>query len=298
MIPPEIPQLFVHPSSGPDRDLVYVPALLGRGRVYFHDRRAGIEEERMVCVMVPLTDGTRSIDWTTGEERELTDADLSEQPAGKASYGALPALVGKLKTFETWKKSFGDWLYRGQKIELWKCAPLKLCSMPGESERDFRARLQQVVREQRDQAVEKIRQKNATKLSSLTDKIRRARETVNRETIQATEQKAQTAISFGSAILGALFGRKAISTTTLSKAATTARGVGRSMKESTDIDRAKANVVALEQQLNELETKLEAEIAAIAKQGENGLEPFESIAVKPKRADVSVELVAIAWLAD
>ena len=77
------------------------------------------------------------------------------------------------------------------------------------------------------------------KLATLDDKIRRAEQAVERESAQATQQKLQTAVSMGATVLGALFGRKAFSTSTLGRATTAARGMGRTMKESQDIGRAR-----------------------------------------------------------
>ena len=93
-----------------------------------------------------------------------------------------------------------------------------------------------------------MRQKYAAKIAALDEKLRRAQQAVDRESEQASAQKIQTAVSFGATVLGALLGRKAISATTLGRATTAARGVGRTMKESQDIARAKESVEAVEAQ--------------------------------------------------
>ncbi len=83
-----------------------------------------------------------------------------------------------------------------------------------------------------------LRQKYAARLAQLQNQLQRAQAARERESSQATAQKLQTAISFGATLLGAFMGRKAVSATTLGRATTAARGVGRTMKEAEDVKRA------------------------------------------------------------
>ena len=102
----------------------------------------------------------------------------------------------------------------------------------------------------------------------------------------------QTFISVGSTLLGALLGRKAISSSTISKAATAARGVGRSIQEGSQAATAEQSAEAIRQQIAEIETEIAAESAALA-----ATEPaIETVEVKPLRSGVSVRLIALAWI--
>src|SRR6185436_16637407 len=126
-------------------------------------------------------------------------------------------------------------------------------------------------------------------------RIRRAQQAVDRESAQANQAKVQTAISFGTTLLGALFGRKAVSVSTLGRATTAARGVGRSMKEQQDIGRAGETVEALQEQLNALEAELQTETQALEAKIDAQNETLETISIKPKKTNISVQLVALAW---
>ena len=129
-----------------------------------------------------------------------------------AQYGDLPAIAMKAESYAYWSKDFANWLYQNQKVDLWKSPGLKEFSRVNESERDFRVRLQQKAREQRDEATEKLRQKYAPKFAALQEQMRRAQAAVEREKDQARQQKMQTALSFGATLLGGFLGRKVIST--------------------------------------------------------------------------------------
>jgi hypothetical protein len=72
------------------------------------------------------------------------------------------------------------------------------------------------------------------------------------------------------------------------------RGVGRSMKEQEDIGRANESVEALQGYLSEAETQLQSGIQALDSQSAQN-EPLEPINIKPKKTNISVQLLALAW---
>jgi hypothetical protein len=168
-------------------------------------------------------------------------------------------------------------------------------SNPGEAERDFRVRLQQLAREQRDEAVEKLRQKYAPKFATLADKKRRAEQAVEREAEQSKSQKLQTAISFGATLLSSFMGRKAVSMSTLGRATTAVRGVGRSMKEAQDVGRAEETAAAIAQREVELDAEFKEETANLERKFDPQNEVLEKVSLKPTKANIAVKLVTLAW---
>jgi len=97
-------------------------------------------------------------------------------------------------------------------------------------------------------------------------------------------------------VLGALFGRKTLSTSTLGRATTAARGMGRTMKESQDIDRARESLAAAQQQKADLEAQVQGEIAALGGALDPLNEGLDKVTLKPKRTEVAVQVVALAWV--
>ncbi|MEZ6047194.1 MAG: hypothetical protein R3C11_16760 [Planctomycetaceae bacterium] len=90
---------------------------------------------------------------------------------------------------------------------MYQCSELKAYSQPGETEGDFRISLRQQAQEERDLRVEKLRSKYASKTATCKlDSMAEA--AVDREKSQATRATLDSAISFGSTLLGAIFGRK------------------------------------------------------------------------------------------
>ncbi len=293
MLPPEISQYFV-PSraAGP---VVYRPMLLGIAKVYYNDARAGIDTDVAAARLCPFLDGPVGVDWEHAQDCELTEKDVEKSPVPSCTFEPLPADAGKAKSYDAWKKAFGDSLFRSHTLDVFNCGELKMMSKPGETERDFKARLAQAVREERDSEVEKLRAKYATKIQALQERIRKANQTVEAQKAQSTGARVSTAISFGSALLGAFMGRKVMSAGNISKAATAMKGVERSTKESGVVARAQENVGALQQQLADLEDKVKAETDELGSRLEAMADDVQQISLKPKKTNVTVKAVMLVW---
>ena len=297
ILPPDVPQHFVPlRGSKPDgHELVYAPMLLASAQVQFSDTKNGIDMTRDVTMLVPITDDAVAVDWGKSTVADLSVSDLEQGPEDNAQFLPLPASAGKAKNYADWNKDFGGWLFRTQKIELLKSPTTKEVSTPDELERDFRVRLQQSGREQRDKGAESLRQKYAPKIATLQDRIRRSEQMKEREQAESRSSQVQAVISFGASILGAFLGRKAISAANIGRATTAIRGAGRAIKESQDVGRAEEHVVALQQQLADIEAQFKSESDALAAATDPLNEKFESIAIRPTKANIAVKLVVLAW---
>jgi len=297
MLPPDVPQYFV-PIRGTKptgSGLVYAPMLLGSSQIRFTDSKSTIDAMQDINVLVPITEGAVAVDWDHAATAELALSDLEQTPEDGAQFLSLPSSAGKAKSYEGWNKDFGGWLFRTQKMDLLKSPSTKEVSKPGESERDFRVRLQQSGREQRDKQSEGLRQKYAPKIAGLQDRVRRAEQQKEKQQAESRSSQMQAAISVGASILGAFLGRKTISATNIGRATTAIRGAGRVMKESQDVSLAEENVAALQKQLDDLEAQFKSESEALTTATDPLNEKLDTISIKPTKGNIAVKLVALAW---
>lgn len=298
VLPPEIPQYFlpIRGSQPEHSTLIYEPRLLASADVHFLDGRRKIDESRDLTVLVPLTNNATPVEWDDVTNTDLLPDDLESGQEEGGIFGELLAPASQAKNYKKWHKDFVTWVYRNHTLEIWKSPALKITSDSGESERDFRLRVQQLTRETRDKKTATLRKKYATKMARLENRIRKAEQAVEREEEQASQQKFQTVISFGATLLSAFLGRKAVSRSSMSKAATTIRGISRSRKESQDIERAGENVEALKQQLADLETEFSQETEDLASQLQAQSETLETVTIRPKKSNIKVELLGLGWV--
>jgi hypothetical protein len=82
---------------------------------------------------------------------------------------------------------------------------------------------------------------------------------------------------------------------TIGRATTAARGVGRSMKEADDIERAQDNVAAISQKLADLEADFQAETRVLERSLDPETEQLEKVSLKPTKANIAVKVLTLAW---
>jgi len=292
VLPPGLPQLFV-PVRGPAAKSgpLYRPAVLAQGEVHFADAKTGVSTTEKVARLASIADPP---DWASAVEPDFAPEDLESEPANGARFSDPGGTVAA-KSAELWAKDFATWLYREKTLVVLRSPSAREFSRPGETEADFRARLQQGTREARDAALDKLREKYAARQAALQERLRRAQQAVGREKQEATQAGIQTAISVGATVLGALFGRKTISSTTIGRATTAARTAGRTMKQAGDVGRATETVEAVEQQIRDLDAELQTELATARTAADPASEELESVTLRPKKADVTVRRVALVW---
>ncbi|HYG62398.1 MAG TPA: ATP-binding protein [Thermoanaerobaculia bacterium] len=295
VLPPDISQRFLPVCSRPS-GIVYRPALFAAAKVHFADAKQGIEHEEETALLALMAAGEgEPVDWYAAEGVELWKEDLEPEPVAGARFEPLPDAAVRAKSYDGWRRDLEECLYRTRRCDLFRSPALGVTSRPGELERDFRIRLSDLAREKRDGQVETLRKKYASKVAQLEDRIRRAEQTKERQEDQVRQQGWQTVLSAGTAVAAMLFGRKKLSHANLGRATSAVRGVGRTFQERQDVSRAQENVEALQRQLADLNTELEAEIGKLEARFDPEAEPLETVSLKPRRTDVEVRFLSLAW---
>lgn len=295
-LPPGIPVFFlpVRGAAG-SRTLIYQPKVIGTARISFSDSKTKLNTSRDKVFLSPVTDGAVPVQWENAEEIEVPVNDLEKSPQDGGQFGELPPAASQARNYAVWDKDLGKWIYGSETIELLRSPSLKEVSQPGEAESDFRIRMQQLAREQRDEMVEALRKKYAPKISRMQERLRKAQAAVEKQEEQARQAKLQTALSVGATLLGAFTGRKTFSRTNINKATSAARRAGRAIEESGDVSRASDTVESVQQQLADLEAEFEHESTALAEKIDALSEELETVSIKPRKSDIQVQLVSLAW---
>jgi hypothetical protein len=293
-LPPEAAERFLgarRPLEG--ARLEYRPTVVGTAKVHYVDRAADVDAWETVGLRAPLAGGGDP--WSSAEAVDARTLVLEKEPDARAAFSAVPAAVQRGTTWEEWGRALRDHLYRARPLVLFRAPELRESSRPGEAEGEFRVRLAQKARERRDVEVEALRRRYAPKVASLEERLRVARQRVQREASQYNQQKLQTGISLGATILGVLFGRRR-GVGDVGRATTTMRGAGRASREKEDVARAEESAAALEARLAELN----AEIAAETESLKSGVDPqsivLERTEVAPRKTDTAVESLSLVWV--
>lgn len=300
VLPPEVQQFFVPAREASPE---YKPMIAGSATLQFVDAKAGVDETREMLFLTPINDDATGVNWDECTESDVALGDLEKEQAEGAVFADLPVIAGKAKSYAKFTKDFSAYLFRSQKIDLFKSEALGQLSNVGESERDFRIRLQQAAREERDTRAEDLRKKYAPKLAMLEERKRKAEQAAEREAQQASSQKMESMISIGASVLGGVLGAflgrgKVVSATNIGKAVSAVKSVNRIRKESGDVDRADETVEAIEAAKQELTHQFEADVAAAQSRVDPAAEEFTTVSVRIKKTAITVNLVALVWSAE
>jgi hypothetical protein len=230
------------------------------------------------------------------EEITLDPADLETEPLTGPHFADLPAVAKNAKKYAKWNKDFLRWVRQNRPMLIYRSKRFNLSSNPQETKGEFLAHLAQAAREKRDLEVEKLRRRYNSKFNTLNNRLMRAEQAVMREKEQSQSSKIQTAISFGTAILGAFLGRKAVSTSSAGRFGTAMRSASRVRKESMDVHRAQETLEATKLGLAELDQRLQADIERIEDTFDPESEIIQEILVKPKSSDMTLEFFGLVWM--
>jgi len=202
----------------------------------------------------------------------------------------LPQSINEAKEFKALKKALEDHLYRSSSVTLLYSPVVKAYSQPEESEREFRMRLQQMAREDRDAEVDKIEKRYQTRLRKLQDRRSRAEAALVKKRAEADARQRETLVSVGESVVGMFVGRRSmrVASTALSKQR-------QASSAKMDVAKAEDAVEAAQQETKVLEQELQEEVAATRGRWDEALGELEEVPITPRKSDIQVDLLALAW---
>ncbi|HWK75644.1 MAG TPA: hypothetical protein VNQ81_15300 [Povalibacter sp.] len=292
VIPTGVREYYLHQGQGTHSD--YVPHVLGTARMHFVNAPAGIDVWETRSYLAPAEDDRP--DWSQASVSADLKDQLDQEGAADAGYAATPAALLRAENYPKWQKQLASYVHESAGLDIFRCPLIGATAAPGGSEADFRARISLTLRERRDAAVEALRRKYAPRLTTLQDQKRRAQERIERERSQLSQQKMQTAISVGTSILGALFGRKKLSVGNVGRIGTAARSAGRIGRESDDVSRAEESLEVLQQRHTDLENELAQEIGRLQGDYDPAAATIDRVQVKPRKSDIEIKELALVWV--
>ncbi|MFT7638376.1 MAG: hypothetical protein ACI9G1_000097 [Pirellulaceae bacterium] len=276
--------------------VVYRPGLLCTVRVHYVKSTYDVDHWSQISWLVPIGSEDKIAVWEDSEIVVFDDLDLDRNPAEGAAFATLPSSFGKTTGYTRSGSDLKKYIYRDLPLKILQAEVLDEYSLPEEREDEFRVRLRQVAFEKRDIAVEKMRKAFASKAASLESKISTAKERLEKEEEQYSQQKMSTAISFGKSILGALFGRKLASRTNVTSAGSSIGNLTKTASERSDVKRAAEKIEQLKEELAEMESEFEEELETVKQEFEVAELDLEELEIAPRKSDLDVERVALVWL--
>jgi len=285
-----VKQIFAQNANGASLKAM----IAGSASVRFRDAKAKLDVAIDVVLAADVPGGLKGVDWANAVPMHIDD--FCDSAPESAQWLPVPDEALRTKSYVDWKRDFANWLSENQEVSLLECPQTGLLGTPDEDERDFRIRLSHTMRETRDARTAELREKFERRIQMLESRLQSAQESVRVREAREGEARMQSVLSIGTTLLGAFMGRRKISATTISKAGTAVRGVGRSVKVSGDVGAAKDKLAGLLAEREALESELQQSIDTILNQLDPITCPLEKRVIRAQKTGTRVNWVALAWL--
>ena len=278
------------PAAPQEGHLVYEPALLGLAELRFAHTKSRQTQTEEVAYLLRLEGGELVVDWDAARVKlDVESLERSAKPG--ASFAELPPELGEARRYTRLKDEFSDYLYYNSSLILWYNPHVKIYSEPGEGAKAFQRRCRKAVEEAHEAEAEKLRDKYERELDRLEDRQRREERELAGDRIDYDARKQEELLSGVESVLG-LFSRRRSS-----RSLSTASRKRRMTRQArADIEESEQVIAELEEQIKELEREARSELEELAEEWAALIDEVEEIEVRPRRADVRIDLFALAWI--
>jgi hypothetical protein len=298
---PQLPEnaseyFYPIPSHLSTENIVFQPTIIRSSTVVFDDPKKQIQGSQTFTFINPIDIENQKVLWDKSISLSTHPLlkDWMTSPPNDATYLDLPSAAVKSTTYTAIKKDFPDEVLRKATAQVHFNPDLEIYSNPNEPIDQFKARISQQVREQRDATIEELRLKSAKTAKTLEEKAEKAQAKVDEQNSQATSAKLQAAVQIGSSLLGAFLGRKS-SISSVFKS-TSISSASRVMKESRDASSAKAELANYQEDLKVLEQEISDQTQKIRDQFDLTNLKLISETIIPLKKNIIIDAVGILWI--
>ncbi len=271
---------------------VYHPGVVGEASVQFVHRnrdKATIED---LAFFSPILEETHGIQWDAASAIDANALQRAPGSGGDAGpyYQPVSADYDSEREFMSVEKEFNDWVYYNSRIRMLVQEDLALYQQSGESDSAFMQRVTHAAREARDAEVDGLENKYEDKIARVNSKITDVNRKIEGLELELNSRRQLELIGLGEGALGYFLNRRRSSVFS---------GIGSRRRMTTKahyaLETASEQLVDLQEDVSELQAELEEATSEITLKWANAVDKVETVELKPRRADVEIIGVSIAW---
>ena len=262
------------------------PALWGEVALRFDEDKGGfVLDELHHYVFFPL--GERLPEsWL---RLPLESTDVLNSPDGPGVYEPLPGGFDEAREFKAAQQAMLDDVFKRVSSSQWIQADLKLYGAGGESEQDFRDRVERAIQERVDAQVSKLHAKTDKEVASLQERLARYEGKLDNLRNESQRRQTESLWNAGAAVLGLFTGKKRSLNTAITS-------VHRSGSAQDRVSQGENELAMLQQKLQDLQDQLQRQIEAIEAREGQARERVEARQVRLDRNDIKLNRFGILWI--
>ena len=293
MLSDKIKQYFFHPS--PVQNAEFEPYLIANAKIRYYNAKRSIDKEEEFRYKYYLDERSGDIEWDEGEKNS-DDFNLYDTKSSQnTTFASLPKEILSADNLRSFEKEFSNYLYHQKLLTLYKVSKLKIESKLDESISSFKIRINDLLKIEKDEAIEKLRIQFDKKKAVIDRRYQRAITKLEKEEADVSAKTTDTVLAFGMTILDAFLGRSSIKRSTASRAGSTLRNARKIYSEKDDVKLAEQNVMEIEEEIKALANELEIEIENLSEEFVLDNYKIEEFYIKPRRSDIYDIELAILW---
>ncbi|MBN9418189.1 MAG: DUF853 family protein [Candidatus Eremiobacteraeota bacterium] len=266
--------------------LSWRPALWGEVVLRFDEDRGGfLLDELHHYLFFPL--GERLPErWL---RLELEPSDLLNSWERPAVYEPLPTSFDEAREFKAAQQAMLDDVFRRVTSSQWIQADLKLYGAGGESEDEFRARVEEAIQERIDAQLSKLHAKVDREVATLQERLARHESKLDNLRNESDRRQSESLWKAGAAVLGFFTGSKRSLNTAISSH-------HRSSSAKDRVQQGQSELALVQQKLNEVQEQLQAQVEAIEAKEGAARTRVEARPVRLDRNDIRLNRFGILWI--
>ena len=255
LITAKIEQLYLYETMTDSPRLE--PFLAVFSKVRFVSTKNGIDKEKDICITKQISKDSAQSDWVV---ESIDRKKLLKDEREKAQFCDIESFINIPTEFKKEQSVVNDFICRSAKLTSYSAPSLKLSSNQDESIESFRERMQTKLNEAIDTEKKKIQEAFEAKERVLDQKLSNANMRLEKEKSDVTNKALDTALSFGSSLLGAFLGGGKVTAT---KATSGAKGASNVLKERADVKKVQNEIAFIEEEKRLLQERFAKEANAI-----------------------------------
>ena len=274
-------------------DTPFYPYIYASAELRFYNQKRSIDTAEDLEYKLSLDISKTTLDWE--DSIEDMNKGFVTKVYNNAQYAKLPDMILESHSLKKFEKELSNYLYANKKIELYSCKALKIESKLKQTKQEFIVEVEDTLKELREEKQEKLEDRFEVKLNRLEDKLKRLEIKLQKEEHDVSSKTTDTIMDIGLAVIGAFFGRKAISATNMRRGASAFKKGKGVLKERDDVKNVESLIEDVQNDMQELNLELQDEIIKIEDSLNIDNYEIEPLYIKPRRSDITVKDIALLW---